>query len=148
VVSIGLGGLPGKFSSDNVMDFADIKLRFTALAEMTPALSNEIARIAAKYPWLPESYLEFLEIVGHGEVKNGNTFYGGVLRPEEIYGEEADDLDGIWIFSDDSQGYCYGFDLSNDCAIVEINPLNHSRRKIAANFDDYILQELNSIEKS
>lgn len=109
--------------------------------------ADVIGKLKQSQPKLPEDFLSFLSEIGSGEIgQSAYIIYNGFLEPDEIYDEEtAEDLESILIFGDDMQGYCSGFDTSNNWVVVEIDPTDMSYEQTHATFSDFIRNKLQDI---
>jgi hypothetical protein len=97
---------------------------------------EEISELLVRYPALPEDYCKFLREVGFGNLGT-LVIYDAPMRSTEVYPVEVP-LEGIVLFGDDMQGYCYGFDLMEGGRVVEIDPRGEIDRTVQANFLDFI----------
>lgn len=89
-------------------------------------------------PGLPTDYLSFLAHVGFGDL-GSLVVYPAPMNAFEIYPEErARLLEGILFFGDDSQGFCYGFDLSDGGRVVEVDPRGRIDCSIEPHFADFV----------
>jgi len=77
---------------------------------------------------LPDDYLGFLETIGFGNLEE-LQLYGGPVLPNSIYPQPKSDLSDILLFGDDFQGYCFGFDTSQKCALVDVDPQGSVHRR-------------------
>jgi hypothetical protein len=101
------------------------------------AYSDAVEDLRRRDPGLPAAYLDFVEKVGFGVEHEGLTYYEGLTAPRSIYGVDLPQFEGVKLFADDGQGYCYGFDTTQDYAVVEVNPLDHSVVKVADGFAQF-----------
>ena len=109
------------------------------LDKLTPLPADALARLRAAHPQLPEGYLDFLTHVGFGEIGDAAfMLYGGLLAPDEVFGETPDGLQGVWLFGDDFAGTNCGFDSADGWRIVEIDPTNFSKDVVGEDFAAFI----------
>ena len=100
--------------------------------------SAEAARVEELYPTLPDDYLRFMREIGHGNLGN-IIIYAAPMDPGKIYPNvRTDALQGLILFGDDMQGYCYGFDLRDAGRVVEIDPRGMIDRTIEPGFMDFL----------
>ncbi len=118
--------------------FEDIYIKIHDPSELVQLTVEEISQLRSQYPQLPADYLEFLGEVGSGDLGN-LVIYASPMSPAEVYGgSRSAGLDGILLFGDDMQGFCYGFDLKDDCRVVEIDPRGNVNRTIAPKFLSFV----------
>jgi hypothetical protein len=112
------------------------------LASLTSHTPTETARISAQFPGVPDDYLQFLQRLGSGEIGVGKyTLYGGLVPPEEIYGELPPELEHLVLLGDDMQGYCAGFD-TRTWQVVEVDPTTMEPNPVADTFEKFIRQRI------
>lgn len=109
------------------------------LANLSPISKDSSDQLRSTHLVLPEDFLEFLSVIGAGEIGDGIfMLYNGLVRPEEIYGLGASEpLRSVLLFGDDMQGYCVGY-TTLDWKIWEINPLDWSLVPVADTFEQFI----------
>ncbi len=92
-------------------------------SRLRPVGPADLAAIRAKYPGVPEHFLEFLRQVGAGGLGDGNfMIYGGLTEPSEVFDPEtAGRLEGIVFFGDDLSGWLAGFDTRNGWRLVGVD---------------------------
>lgn len=121
--------------------FQDLKAH-PALASLQPCDKGTVEGSRELRPGVPTDYLEFLSVVGAGELGNGRfTLYTGLIEPDDIYGEIPEGLEDIVLFGDDMQGYCAGYD-TNTWKVVEIDPTNMTADVIADSFELFIRERV------
>lgn len=99
---------------------------------------SDATMLLARFPALPDEYLRFLTEIGHGDL-GPLVLYSSPIAPAVVYSEaRATSLEGIVLFGDDMQGYCYGFDLSDDGRVVEIDPRGVVDRTIEPSFGRFL----------
>ena len=109
------------------------------LDQLTPLPADQLARLRAAHPGLPEGYLDFLAHVGFGELGDASfMLYGGVIEPDEAFGETPAGLQGVLLFGDDFAGTNCGFDSAGGWRIVEIDPTNFSKDVVGEDFAAFI----------
>lgn len=120
------------------------RLAATVLAKMRPSAPGKMDTLRSRHGNLPDDYNDFLTEIGYGVLgEDSFVFYSGPTDPVETYGVEfASQLDGILLFGDDMQGYCYGF-RAPDMKIVEVDPNNKSLRVVADKFEDFVRKRVN-----
>ncbi|NWC73663.1 SMI1/KNR4 family protein [Pseudomonas sp. P7759] len=96
--------------------------------------------IQAAFQDVPEDYLAFLRTFGTGEIDDaGIMLYGGFLEADEIFDAgTAIALRDIRFFGDDMQGRCFGFDVSDNWAVVEVDSSDMSVRKLCDKFSYFL----------
>lgn len=94
----------------------------------------------------PRDYIEFITKIGFGELGNNNfMLYGGLITPNEIFGETDSHLDGILLFGDDFQGVNTAFNIK-DWSVVEIDSTNLGITTINSSFESFIRHKIASIQ--
>ncbi|WP_150561949.1 hypothetical protein [Pandoraea bronchicola] len=89
--------------------------------------------------------MDFITQVGFGELGDSSfMLYGGLLEPEEVFGEADPLLAGLLLLGDDFQGFNVAFDKKN-WSVVEIDPTNLSATPVANNFENFIRSRITSI---
>ena len=105
---------------------------------------GEINAIKKDNPGLPSDYTDFLSEIGHGDL-GVLIVYDAPMAPSEVYPHaSADALNGIVLFGDDMQGYCYGFDLNDAGRVVELDPAGSIDRSVESGFIDFLKAFLNT----
>ena len=109
------------------------------LDKLTPLPADALARLRAAHPRAPEGYTDFLATLGFGELGEASfMLYGGLLEPDEAYGETPDGLQGVLLFGDDFAGNNCGFDTADGWRIVEIDPTNYAKDVVGEDFAAFI----------
>ena len=109
------------------------------LDKLTPLTGDALARLRAAHPQAPEGYIDFLGNVGFGELGEASyMLYGGLLAPDEVFGDTPDGLQDVLLFGDDFAGTNAGFDTANGWRIVEIDPSNFSADVVGEDFAAFI----------
>ncbi len=112
------------------------------LSKLSPATPETIAQLEAKYPGIPQDYLDFLRQVGSGEIGDSDfMIYGGPVAPEDVFGPD-ERLSHLLLLGDDLQGYCVAFDPTHNWAVVEIDPTNRSVDVTASSFASYVRNDI------
>lgn len=111
----------------------------TPCDKLTPLAGEALARLRAAQPQAPAGYIDFLATIGFGEIGQASfMLYGGLLEPDEAYGDTPEGLQDVLLFGDDFAGYNCGFDTSNGWAIVEIDPTNYDKNVLGQDFAAFI----------
>lgn len=122
--------------------FEDLVAARTTSPALTSHDPSETARITAQFPGVPNDYPQFLQRIGSGEIGGGQyTLYGGLIPPEEIYGDLPPELEHLVLFGDDMQGYCAGFD-TRTWQVVEVDPTTMELNPVADTFEQFIRQRI------
>jgi hypothetical protein len=126
-------------------DLVRLKGSGTPLDRLVPLESAKIADLKATFAAVPDDYVSFLQEVGFGELgEAAYMLYGGLVAPEEIYGEPDERLNGVLLFGDDFQGYNTGFETSTG-TVVEIDPINHQVTPVALTFDVFMRRKIGEL---
>ncbi|WP_009959863.1 SMI1/KNR4 family protein [Verrucomicrobium spinosum] len=118
--------------------FDYLRPQMVGVENLTALSEQAVQELKAKYPGIAEDYLDFLKQIGWG---NFGTvmIYAEPIDPEEIYSAERGlALQGIAVFGDDMQGFCYGFDKDEHYRVVEIDPRGKVDRTIHEDFSEFI----------
>src|SRR5687767_8607133 len=100
--------------------FEEIKAKCSGLEQPPSSTPPEKAEVLRnKFPGIPEDYLSFLLEVGWGDLK-WFRLYSGPIQPKSVYGDLAENMEGLILIGDDFQGYCFGFDVEDGYQMVEI----------------------------
>jgi hypothetical protein len=83
--------------------------------------STDIHALKEEYPGLPADYLQFLAEVGYGNLEEFQL-HSGPSPADNFYPSNYKHLEGILIFGDDKQGYCFGLDVRDGFRVVEVSP--------------------------
>jgi hypothetical protein len=117
--------------------FEDLKAH-PALASLEPCDEKTVEQTRELCPDVPKDYLEFLGVIGAGQVGDGRyALYTGLVEPADIFGEVPARLANIVLFGDDMQGFCAGFDV-NTWKVVEIDSTDMTASVVADSFDVFI----------
>ena len=109
------------------------------LDKLTPLAGEALARLRAAHPQAPEGYLDFLTTLGFGELGEASfMLYGGLLAPDEVFGDTPAPLAQVLLFGDDFAGTHCGFDTAHGWRIVEIDPTNFSPDVVGEDFAAFI----------
>lgn len=109
------------------------------LDKLTPLPTDALARLRAAHPGLPPGYLDFVGNVGFGELGEASfMLYGGLLAPDEVFGDTPDGLRDVLLFGDDFAGTNCGFDSADGWRIVEIDPTNFGKDVVGEDFAAFI----------
>jgi hypothetical protein len=109
------------------------------LDKLTPLAGDALARLRAAHPQAPEGYLDFLTTLGFGELGEASfMLYGGLLAPDEVFGDTPDGLQQVLLFGDDFAGTHCGFDSAQGWRIVEVDPTNFSMTTVGQDFAAFI----------
>ncbi len=107
--------------------------RLARIPNLTRLAAEDVDTLRREYPGLPCEYLEFLSLVGYGNLEE-LQLYSGPISANGIYPQPKGDLSGIVLFGDDFQGYCFGFDTTNIFCLVEIDPRGNPRSRSEKRF--------------
>lgn len=107
-------------------DIDSIKGRLHNMSMLTPVSAKDAEALKTEFIGIPIEYTDFLEKVGYGEVGN-IRIYEAPTSPGDIFPKPRGDLSGIVLFGDDFQGYCFGFDITKDFLLVEVDPRGNPR---------------------
>jgi len=107
--------------------------RLARIPNLTRLRDEDVDKLRLEYPGLPCEYLEFLSLVGYGNLEE-LQLYSGPTSAKSIYPQPKGDLSGIVLFGDDFQGYCFGFDTRKDFCLVEIDPRGNPRPRSEKGF--------------
>ncbi len=102
-------------------NFEELVGHFSAESSLTKASVQKLQTLRSKYRGIPEHYLRFLEIAGYGNL-GGISLYSGPVEAHEVYSNATGRLADILLIGDDFQGYCFGFDPTDNWRIVEVSP--------------------------
>jgi len=97
---------------------------------------EEINILLTEFSGLPNDYLVFLKEVGYGNLGE-IQIYSGPIPPNEVYPVNKE-LEGIILFGDDHQGYCFGFDSRDSFRVVEVDPKGSPDKSIESDFSSLI----------
>jgi hypothetical protein len=126
-------------------DLVRLKGTGSPLDRLVPLESAKIADVKAAFGAVPDDYVSFLQEVGFGELgEQAFMLYGGLVSPEEIYGEPNEQLNGVLLFGDDFQGYNTGFETSTG-KVVEIDPINHQVRPVSSTFEGFMRRKIGEL---
>jgi len=107
------------------------------ISEALEKLSQEeIDKLRREFLGLPGDYLQFLYLVGYGNLGE-IQLYDGLVFSSSVY-PKSTNLKNIVLFSDDFQGYCYGFDINDNYRVVEIDPWSKVDKTIDPSFSNFI----------
>ncbi len=90
---------------------------------------------------LPRDWLDFLVEVGAGTVgpvPGAFKIYPGLVEADDIYDDVTAALSDLLLFGDDFQGYCVGFERSEDWRVVEVSPIGAAIEPLASSFEEYV----------
>ena len=102
--------------------------RLARIPNLTRLTAEEVDTLRQELPGLPCEYLEFLSVVGFGNLEE-LQLYNRPTSAKSIYPQPKGDLSGIVLFGDDFQGYCFGFDTTKDFCLVEVDPRGNPRSR-------------------
>ncbi len=111
----------------------EIRGKLSDTPMITPVSDADLEAIKSKFVDVPTQYIEFLKEIGDGEIGNIQV-YGGLIPPSDIYPCPEGDLSNIVLFGDDFQGYCFGFDISKQFVLVEVDPRGNARTRSEKDF--------------
>lgn len=120
-----------------MINYEEIKMQLESIegTKLSPPLRSNADEFG-----LPKEYDEFLKQVEFGRIgKSQFQFYDGIVFADEIYGQATSETDDLFIFGDDYQGACVGFDKKN-WGIVRVMP-DQSISQIADSFEQFITKE-------
>ena len=101
-------------------------------------LGSKVALKQKTFGDVPNDYIDFLTHIGFGEIGNSDfMLYGGLLKPEEVFGDSDPRLSNLLLLGDDFQGFNTAFD-TRDWSIVEIDPTNFTRMTVGHSFESFI----------
>jgi hypothetical protein len=90
----------------------------------------------------PADYQSFLREIGYGALRHANlALYGGLIWPQDVYGQRPDLPDAMMLFGDDFAGYNVGF-FDADPAVYEIEPGTLRVERIADSFSTFIREKI------
>ncbi|HEX8916540.1 MAG TPA: hypothetical protein VF796_29585 [Humisphaera sp.] len=80
-------------------------------SRFTPLPGDKADALRARYPGVPEDYVQFLTEIGYGRIGGGRlSVYSGPVEADDIYDEQtAAALAGVLLVGDDFTGYCVGY---------------------------------------
>src|SRR5262249_42931025 len=109
--------------SPSLADLKDELLKLHPDSSLEPLSSDKIEKLQRKYRGIPADFLDFLRVVGAGNIGRCSfKIYGGFIEPSEVYDPvTADKLDGIYLVGDDFSGYCVGYDTKKKWKIGEVS---------------------------
>jgi hypothetical protein len=109
-----------------------------ALASLEPCDKETLERTRKLRPDVPRDYLEFLGVIGAGQIGDGRyVLYTGLVEPAGVFGGVPAELADILLFGDDMQGFCAGFDV-NTWKVVEIDSIDMTAAVVACSFGAFI----------
>ena len=118
--------------------FEDIFSKIDDPERLVRLSTGDCAGLRSQYPALPADYFAFLQEVGWGDLGN-LVIYDAPMEPVEVYtSARSQMLSGIILFGDDTQGFCYGFDLNDGARVVELNPEGEVDRTIEPKFPGFL----------
>lgn len=120
-----------------MINYQEVKRHLESIegTKLSPLLKSDQVELG-----LPLEYLDFLKFVGFGRIgKSKFQLYDGVVFADEIYGQATSETENLYIFGDDYQGSCVGFE-KKDWSIVRVMP-DQSVAPVANSFEDFIYQE-------
>ena len=77
---------------------------------LTKLSAGKAAELQVRYPALPSSYFEYLQVVGWGEARSGRMVYEGPVEFTDVYGSSPAP-GNVVLLGDDFQGYCLAYNL-------------------------------------
>lgn len=98
----------------------------------------------------PDDYLNFIQLVGFGELDASFYINDGPFYYTETYKREIEGLNGMYLFANDGGEYSFAFDTENNWKIVDIDSSGEVKNIVAPNFSEFIdgkLDELLGIVK-
>jgi len=99
-----------------------------------PKITPEQARnINNEHKRIPSEYIEFLLVIGYGDLGNFQI-YSGPVSMEEIYSGSHSSNDKYLVVGDDQLGYCFAIDIEGGARIVEIEPDGNVSGVVARTF--------------
>lgn len=123
-------------------DLASSKDTSPLLSSLKPCDEARLAEIQRIHPNAPSDYLEFLRLVGAGNIGEAQyILYSGLVEPQDVYGDTPPSLEHVVLFGDDLQGFCAGFDTAS-WEVVEIDPTNMELSQVADSFEQFIRNRL------
>lgn len=115
------------------------------LQKLEPASAEHIRELEEQFGQAPEDYIAFLRDVGAGSLGNDRyMLYGGLLTPDEIFGELPPALSDLLLFGDDFQGFSHAFDPAS-WSVVEIDSTDMTVMTLASCFEDFIRNRISQL---
>jgi hypothetical protein len=119
-------------------DLAAMKSKSRALSSLRPCDAETVGKIRRSQPGVPTDYIEFLRIIGAGQIGDGQyTVYTGLVKPRDIFRDVPAAIPNILLFGDDMQGFCAGFDPVT-WKVVEIDPNSMTMSYVSDRFETFI----------
>jgi len=114
--------------------FTQIKDNIESVASLEQVSEADCNELRNKFPGIQEDYLNFLHQIGFGNLGD-IQLYEGPVGPSSIYGEDLTErLDGLIVFGDDFQGYCFAFDSRDSYKVVELSPAGEIDKTVEDTF--------------
>jgi|GEM_PF-1144088 len=114
-----------------------LKLRLSRSPGLVQLAPSEQEELKCSFRGLPEEYVHFLGTIGFGNFEV-IQLYSGPVTPSSVYPRPKQNLSHIILFGDDFQGYCFGFDMEQHFALVEVDPRGNARRRMEDGFVAFI----------
>lgn len=113
--------------------FDKIRGRIPAGSQLPRLGTTDIGVLKDRLPGLPADYLQFLAEVGYGDLGEVQL-HSGPSTAANLYAARSESLEGVLVFGDDKQGYCFGFDTNDGFRVVEISPSGEVAKDIEPEF--------------
>ena len=117
--------------------FEEIKQKIPDAESLSRLSADAVNSLREEFPGLAQDYVDFLSIVGYGDLGELQVYSGPILA-EEVYESATQELRSIILFADDFQGYCFGFDTADEFRVVEVDPRGRVDRSVEPDFRMFI----------
>lgn len=117
--------------------FDDVRGRIASIDALARSSRAGVEIIRARYPGLPDDYLDFLVEVGSGDLGEFQLYSGPVPAPE-MYPSGTGALAEVLLVGDDFQGYCFGFDRASGFRLVEVSPCGEVDATVESAFGTFV----------
>jgi hypothetical protein len=114
-------------------DLEEIRQRLSRISNLTQLPLSDLEKLKIKFHGLPVDYLDFLHVVGFGNLEE-LQIYSGPVSSGSIYPKPEGDLSDVKLFGDDFQGYCFGFDTRRGYSLVDVDPRGNASPRAEKDF--------------
>ncbi len=101
--------------------FEDMVKHFKADNSLTRPSATDMHSLRKAHAGIPDDYVNFIEVVGFGNLGD-IQLYEGPTAAATVYPNATGRLANVLLIGDDFQGYCFGFDPTDNWRIVEVDP--------------------------